>query len=179
MKLKDFTKNTGLCYATIIANKNIKNLIAKAIENINENRKCECNEKKILKLLNIFKGKITKKALKELCIHLSDKDLADEEGYDLNLIEKINEENIDKSLKDTKKTNDYNKKLTRIRKILKALLVNKERLNSILNDDELNLEKLFCFSDKEIKYMAKKPLLLKIIKKTPLKALEKLKGEKK
>jgi len=104
--------------------------------------------------------------------------LADKEGYNLDLIGKISEEKINESLKDTQKTNDYNKKLARIRKILKALLINKDRLNSILNDNELNLEKLSCFSDKEIRYMTKKPLLLKIIKKTPLKALEKLKGEK-
>ena len=178
MKLKDFTDNTKLCYATIVSNNDIKNITKKAVENINENKKFECNEEKILKLLNIFKGKITKEALKELCIYLSDEDLADKEGYNLDLIGKISEEKINESLKDTQKTNDYNKKLARIRKILKALLINKDRLNSILNDNELNLEKLFCFDDKEIRYMTKKPLLLKIIKKTPLKALEKLKGEK-
>jgi len=178
MKLKDFTNNTALCYVTILAHKDIKNLIKKAIENINKNNLFECNEEKILKLLNIFKGKITKESLKELCIHLSDEDLTDEKGYNLDLIGKINEEKINENLKNIKKTNDYNIRLVKIRKILKALLINKDRLDSILNDDELNLEKLFCFSNKEIKYLAKKPLLLKIIKKIPLKALKKLKGEK-
>ena len=59
--------------------------------------------------------------------------------------------------------------------LLNALLINADRLENVLKDNKITLEKINCLSDREIIYASKKPILLKILKKTPLEALEKIK----
>ena len=181
MTLKKFTETIlNIDYTslfTTLKTKNLKPKIDTVFKNYKNGKTFECDEVKLLKIITAFTNHANRKLIETLCKHTSTEEWDDIDLVNLDEIE-INEKTISKEIKSIKAYYSTYKKddfFPVIFLLLNALLINADRLEDVLKDNKITLEKINCLSDREIIYASKKPILLKILKKTPLEALEKIK----
>jgi len=160
--------NFNIPYRKLYDNKNLQIFYKKAFENYLEDKVFKCNENKLLKILVAEIYDI--EDIKKLCIFISNEDLKELQGLDID----IKKENIFNEIKKMSKLVRI-KKLKFIYFVFNFIKINKDRLNKIFIDNELTIEKIKLIgNEQDIKYIAKKPFLLGLLKLIPFKTLKKI-----
>ena len=161
--------NFNISYRKLYDQKSILFFYKKAFENYLKDKIFKSDENKLFKILA---GKIYDiEDIEKLCTFISDEDLKELQGLNVN----IEKENIIKEINKMSKLIRI-KKLEFIYFIFNFIQINKDRLNKVLSDNELTIEKIKLIgNEQDIKYIAKKPFLLGLLKLIPFKVLKKIK----
>ncbi len=183
--LKGFIEKSGFKYGLIYANANkYLGIMKKAYENYQNNKTFECSEEKLLKILNVFKSfsKINFSSIEMICKYLNEDELKNIEPLKINdnILEELNKEELKKIKKELIAKNTYRKnkgkqKFEFLWLLINSLEINWERRKNILTDNSINLKKLFYIKNPdELSAIINDEVLFSILKKIPLKAVEKL-----
>jgi len=179
--LKEFMeKKLHIPHRFIYDNSDVRNIFNKAFENYNQDKRFKCSEEKLLKI--IAAGIQSTKGIELLCVLLSDEDLNElpvQESLKVD-IEKgdITDAAIKKeiaAIKNYRNTVKDKNKFMFMYLLLNAIKINQSNqkiLDKILSDNELSIEKIKLLENDEFKYILKKPFLMGLLKKTPLKSLK-------
>ena len=177
--LKSFIKNNfSISYSFVYGN-NLSKIFNQAFNNYKKNKSFKCNENKILKIISL--GIYCPNDIEKLCKYLSDTDLNEIKkihiniNTDTNLLRQKIKEHLKKIKNYRNKIKDKNK--FSVVFFLNMLFINLYNINALLKDNEINIEKIKVFDKDELRYISKKPFLLGLIKKIPLKTLKTIKNK--
>jgi hypothetical protein len=178
---KEFLKNVlEITNTSYYYNKYIKkerDIIKKAYQNYkNDIVFSDCDEEKILKIMNLSKRQKVLNFLNVMCSYVSKDNLKEIEPLEIkrDVLEIESPNCIQKLIAYIRVKKKNIKDLEGFELFLERLKLDFDKRDKILTDDALTLEKLRLFSNDLIEFATGQTMLLSIIKRAPIELLQKI-----